>query len=146
MLNHQIKCITNISTFTVIGDTDICGTLTNKGMPTHGLSLSLSLSRRLVTCGHDCDVTIFVGLEDDDKSEFSLSSSTLSALVCYTTGTDGSKTDVVAVAMDDFTVQAYTTDVREECNYKCLSMYLCTIMITKCVTCTCTCMSQIVYV
>ena len=37
-----------------------------------------------MTCGSDCDVHMFVGLEDDDVSEFSLSSSRLTGLVCYT--------------------------------------------------------------
>ena len=37
-----------------------------------------------MTCGSDCDVRTFVGLEDDDVSEFSVSSSKLTALVCYT--------------------------------------------------------------
>ena len=37
-----------------------------------------------MTCGSDCDVRTFVGLEDDDVSEFSLSSSKLTTLVCYT--------------------------------------------------------------
>ena len=64
-----------------------------------------------MTCGHDCDVTIFVGLEDDEKSEFSLSSSKLSALACYVTDCEVGRTDVVAVAMDDNTVQAFTTQV-----------------------------------
>ena len=36
-----------------------------------------------MTCGNDCDVRTFVGLEDDDVSEFSLSSSKLTALACY---------------------------------------------------------------
>ena len=35
-------------------------------------------------CGIDCDVRAFVRLEDDDVSEFSVSSSKLTALVCYT--------------------------------------------------------------
>ena len=66
-----------------------------------------------MTCGHDCDVHTFVGLEDDDVSEFSLSSSKLTALVCYTTPAEleGGEADVVAVAVDDNTVQAFTTDV-----------------------------------
>ena len=66
-----------------------------------------------MTCGHDCDVRSFVGLEDDEISEFSLSSSKLTALVCYTTPAEleGGGADVVAVAMDDNTVQAFTTDV-----------------------------------
>ena len=35
-------------------------------------------------CGSNCDVRMFVGLEDDDVSEFSVSSSKLTGLVCYT--------------------------------------------------------------
>ena len=56
----------------------------------------------------------FVGLEDDDVSEFSLSSSKLTTLACYTTtlaDQEGSGADVVAVAMDDNTVQTFTNDV-----------------------------------
>ena len=66
-----------------------------------------------MTCGHDCDVRSFIGLEDDEISEFSLSSSKLTALVCYTTPAEleGGGADVVTVAMDDNTVQAFTTDV-----------------------------------
>ena len=66
-----------------------------------------------MTCGNDCDVRTFVGLEDDDVFEFSLSSSKLTALACYTTpaGLEGSGPDVVAVAVDDNTVQAFTNDV-----------------------------------
>ena len=66
-----------------------------------------------MTYGHDCDVRTFVGLEDDDVSEFSLSSSKLTALVCYTTPAEleGCVADVVAVAMDDNTVQAFASDV-----------------------------------
>ena len=77
------------------------------------VTLLLSSPRHIVTCGHDCDVHSYVGLEDDEISEFSLSSSKLTALVCYTTpaGLDGGGADVVAVAMDDNTVQAFTTDV-----------------------------------
>ena len=69
-----------------------------------------------MTCGHDCDVCTFVDLEDDDISEFSPSSaSKLTALVCYTTPAqlEGGGTDIVAVAMDDNTVQAFTTDVSQ---------------------------------
>ena len=56
-------------------------------------------------------MTIFVGLEDDERSEFAVSSSKLSALVCYMATVEGEMTDVVAVAMDDNTVQAFTTEV-----------------------------------
>ena len=66
-----------------------------------------------MTCGNDCDVRTFVGLEDDDVFEFSLSSSKLTTLACYTTPArlEGGGADVVAVAMDDNTVQAFTNDV-----------------------------------
>ena len=58
---------------------------------------------------------MFVGLEDDDISEFSLSSSKLTALTCYTTPAEleGGGANIVAVAMDDNTVQAFTTDVSQ---------------------------------
>ena len=66
-----------------------------------------------MTCGHDCDVRSFVGLEDDEVSEFSLSSSKLTAVVCYTTPAEleGGGANVVAMAISDNTVQAFTTDV-----------------------------------
>ena len=71
-----------------------------------------------MTCGNDCDVRTFVGLEDDDVSEFSLSSSKLTALICYTIAPpaereEGDGADVVAMAMDDNTVQAFTADVSQ---------------------------------
>ena len=68
-----------------------------------------------MTCGNDCDVRTFVGLEDDDISEFSLSSSKLTALICYTTlpQLEGGMADIVAVAIDNNTVQAFTTDVSQ---------------------------------
>lgn len=67
-----------------------------------------------MTCGHDCDVRTFAGLEDDETFEFSLSSSKLTALVCYTvSAAEGDKTDIIAVATDDNTVQAFTSDVRQ---------------------------------
>ena len=75
-----------------------------------------------MTCGSDCDVRIFVGLEDDDVSEFSLSSSKLTALTCYTTtlaDQEGGGADVVAVAMDDNTVQAFTNDVSHAVHLLC---------------------------
>jgi hypothetical protein len=63
-------------------------------------------------------VRTFVGLEDDDVSEFSLSSSKLTGLVCYTAPATeqeepGGGADVVAVAMDDNTVQAFTLNVSQ---------------------------------
>ena len=64
--------------------------LTNKLYPCY---LSSS-PRYIVTCGSDCDVRTFVGLEDDDVSEFPVSSSNLTALMCYTA-------DVVAMAMNE---------------------------------------------
>ena len=58
-----------------------------------------------MTCGHDCDVRIMDG---DDSTEFSVSSDILSAVVCYP-GDDGQ--DVVAVAMDNHSVQTFKLDV-----------------------------------
>ena len=74
-----------------------------------------------MTYGSDCDVRTFVGLEDDDVSEFSVSSSKLTGLVCYTAPAErqeekekeGGGADVVAVAMDNNTVQAFTTNVSQ---------------------------------
>ena len=82
-----------------------------------------SPARHLVTCGNDCDVRTFVGLEDDDISEFSLSSSKLTALACYTipANQEGGGADVVAVAMDDNTVQAFTNDVSHTVHFTYLS-------------------------
>ena len=64
--------------------------------------------RQLVTCGHDCDVRVFAGIEEDDCSEFSVASDKISALVCY----QRNGKDLVAIATDDNTVQAFTCDVR----------------------------------
>ncbi len=58
-----------------------------------------------MTCGHDCDVRI---LEGDESTEFSVSSDKLSAIACYH-GSSGS--DVVAVGMDDHSVQSFQLDV-----------------------------------
>ena len=85
-------------------------------MSTHSKTPSVCC-RRLVTCGNDCDVTTFVGLEDEEKSEFSLSSSKLSALACYSRAGEGGVTDIIAVAMDDNTVQAFTTKVATMLQY-----------------------------
>ena len=60
-----------------------------------------------MTCGHDCDVRVFTGLEEDDCSEFSVATETISAITCYQKGGK----DLVAIATDDNTVQAYTTEV-----------------------------------
>ena len=75
--------------------------------------LPCGICRHLVTCGNDCDVRTFVGLEDDDISEFSVSSSKLTALACYTTlaRLEGDGADVIAVAMDDNTVQVFANNV-----------------------------------
>ena len=67
-------------------------------------------------CGSDCDVRTFVGLEDDGVSEFSLSSSKLTGLACYTAPATEQEepwgeADVITVAMDDNTIQAFTTNV-----------------------------------
>ena len=61
--------------------------------------------RRVVTCGHDCDVRI---LEGDESTEFSVSSDRLSAIACYH-GCSGC--DVVAVGMDDHSVQSFQLNV-----------------------------------
>lgn len=59
-----------------------------------------------MTCGHDCDVRI---MEGEDSTEFSVSSDKLSAIVCYR---NQEREDVVAVAMDDYSVQAFKLNVR----------------------------------
>ena len=66
--------------------------------------------RRVVTCGGDEEVHIYPNLaeEADDMTEFELSTSSVSAMVCYRK-LDGS--DVIAMAMDDNTVQAFSTEV-----------------------------------
>ena len=61
-----------------------------------------------MTCGHDCDVRVFAGIEEDDCNEFSVASDKISALVCY----QRNGKDLVAIATDDNTVQAFTCDVR----------------------------------
>ena len=54
-----------------------------------------------------------------DVSEFSVSSSKLTDLVCYTAPAEreeeeeGGGADIVAVAMDDNTVQAFSTNVSQ---------------------------------
>ena len=63
--------------------------------------------RHLVTCGHDCDVRTFPGIEEDDCCEFSVTSEKVSALTRYQKGGK----DIIAIATDDNTVQAYTTEV-----------------------------------
>lgn len=62
-------------------------------------------NRHLVTCGHDSDVRTFLGIEDDN-SEFTVSTETVSAICPYTV--DGR--DMVAVAIDNYTVQAFTRE------------------------------------
>ena len=61
-----------------------------------------------MTCGYDCDVRIFEG---DDSTEFSVTSDKLSAIACYH-GNSGN--DIVAVGMDDHTVQSFQLDVSHE--------------------------------
>ena len=90
---HFIKCwftvkrrriMSTLDTVAVLDDpfpTD-CGRVYTQIWCSYSVALP---SRHIVTCGHDCDVRTFVGLEDDDVSEFSLSSSKLTALVYYTT-------------------------------------------------------------
>ena len=65
------------------------------------------MHRHLVTCGHDCDVRTFAGIEEDDCEEFSVASEKVSALACYHKGGK----DIIAIATDDNTVQAYTSEV-----------------------------------
>ena len=64
--------------------------------------------RHLVTCGHDCDVRRFSGIDEDDSSEFTVSTEMVSAAVPYTL--EGR--DLVAVAIDNHTVQSFTREVR----------------------------------
>ena len=52
---------------------------------------------------------LLASFDGDESSEFSVSSEKLTALACYQTPAGS---DVVAVAMDDNTVQAYASDVR----------------------------------
>ncbi len=65
---------------------------------------------RLVTCGNDGEVITYprISEEEEEHSEFELSTLCISAMVCYQLG-DGS--DVIAVAMDDNTIQAFSSDV-----------------------------------
>lgn len=69
--------------------------------------LALCCCRRLVTCGHDCDVRVFEGVEEDECLEFSVSSEKVSALTTY----QREGKEIVAIAMDNNTVQAYTVEV-----------------------------------
>ena len=65
----------------------------------------------MVTCGGDEEVRIYPNLggeDDDDATEFDLSTSSVSAMTCYRR-VDG--VDVIAIAMDDNTVQAFSTEV-----------------------------------
>ncbi len=63
-----------------------------------------------MTCGYDCDVRIFEG---DESTEFSVSSDTLSAIACYRSSSGGG--DLVAVGMDDHSVQIFQLDVSTVC-------------------------------
>ncbi len=63
-----------------------------------------------MTCGHDCDIRIFTGIDDDDVCEFTVSSESIRALACY----QKSGRDFIAIATDDNTVQAYTLEVSVE--------------------------------
>ena len=67
--------------------------------------------RRLVTCGEEGEVKTYHNLpesQDDDPIEFDLSTSRVSAMTCYLTP---GGLDVIAVAMDDNTIQAFSTEV-----------------------------------
>ena len=66
--------------------------------------------RHLVTCGHDCDVRLFPGIDEDDSSEFTVSSDTVSAVAPYSLG----GRSLVAVATDDHTVQAFSREVEPQ--------------------------------
>ena len=65
-----------------------------------------------MTCGRDGEVRTFPDITQDppfeECIEFELSTSKVSAVACYLTreGSEG-----IAVAMDDNTVQGFTTDV-----------------------------------
>ena len=61
-----------------------------------------------MTCGHDCDVRLFSGIDEDDSSEFTISTETVSAVAPYTLG----GRSLVAVATDNYSVQAFTREVR----------------------------------
>ena len=56
-----------------------------------------------MTCGHDCDVRIFNGIEEDESSEFTVSTETVSAILPYMHAGKG----MVAVATDNHSVQAF---------------------------------------
>ncbi len=58
-----------------------------------------------MTCGFDCDVRIFDG---DESTEFSVSSEKLSAITCYRSGNGE---EMVALGMDDHSVQSFQLDV-----------------------------------
>ena len=45
---------------------------------------------------------------EDDPLEFDLSTSCISAMVCYL---DQGGSDTIAIAMDDYTIQAFSTEV-----------------------------------
>ena len=61
-----------------------------------------------MTCGHDCDVRFFAGIDEDDSSEFTVTTETVSAVAPYIL----SGQSLVAVATDNHSVQAFTREVR----------------------------------
>ena len=61
-----------------------------------------------MTCGHDCDVRLFSGIEEDESSEFTVSTETVSAVAPYMLG----GRSLVAVVTDDNCVQAFSPEVR----------------------------------
>ena len=76
-------------------------------------NFSCVVARHVVTCGADEDVHMYSdlrGVAEDDVQEFSVSTSSVSALACYR-NTDG--LDVIALGMDDNTVQAFSTEVSQ---------------------------------
>ena len=65
-----------------------------------------------MTCGHDCDVRLLSGIEEDDSSEFTVTTETVSAVAPYSL----SGRSLVAVATDDHSVQAFTREVSSDPN------------------------------
>lgn len=68
------------------------------------------LPRRLVTCGGDAEVRTYLDFPEEleQPEEFDLSTSSISAMVCYVTQ-EGK--DVIALATDDNNVVTFTVDV-----------------------------------
>lgn len=62
-----------------------------------------------MTCGGDKEVITYLGLPDDpdDTKEFDIATSRVTAMTCYR-NQEGS--DVIATAVDNNTVQAFSID------------------------------------